>query len=997
MARLAGQLLAAGVLLLLGIASSVTGDPGCVDSSTTMFGAPWLASFTGVEQESTWKLAGALSGVTLYHDPATGCVAGLAARYGGGAPALLGQGAPLPAESLELGPDEVVVGVDYKITQCIAFLRLTTSTGRTVAVGDADLDVPLQVHGRARDCGSGDGGHRAARSAHDPSATPRQGNKPAAGAAVGFFKAHVEGPLQQLQVVWVRPCQGAPATVDDLVAPAAGAAAAAMELAAPVVLPGVPSDAHRIAQVKPDAAAAAVDAAAAAPVDAAAAAPVDAAAAAPVDAAAAAPVDAAAAAPVDAAAAAPVDAAAPAPVDAAAAAGGGVVVGTEARATAEPDAALPAPPAAEPVVTEVPPAAAAQPGATAQPEPATEPAAKAEPEPATEPAPNAAVDVTAAPVAAAEPALAAAPAPAAEATPAAAATPAPAPEAEPAATPAAAPAAAAGASGRPCSPGLACSGGLCPSSSCALGGMGREVDALDCSGTNLTPGPLVGGPGDACANLACKLDKPGCASKALLGSGIGGFCTGRVVAMGATAKLHPSGAAAVGHPCIATEGHKPEPGAAPPAGGDYDASGTYVARAWRACDCGFGGPAKPSPGWSVSLPGGGSVSDAGDAIALSLPAKNVSLLPSLAWGKALVNMTVAEALRDWIAAVNAKAVVPNLTLPTAKLAALAALVPGFKAPALLLPNISAPLLKARAARRGVPRGGSRGAACRVPANVSLRSFAIPAKALPGVVALLPNMSSLPHLVRDAADADAGKAAPLSLEGVSLPSLSELVRRFVPQQAHAAADAPPPPPAPAHGASLSWAVPDLPTVVSKWVSGLAARASLPKLELAGDAEAKLRALLPGLPKLPAIVMTNITAQFFSRPAPDGAAAAAAPQALVIPDSLLQQAAAVLKKVPALPTVLAPDGAAPSLKLPSLQAVSVPDFKAQAAALADKLSSRFGKGSDNDDDDAKDAPTAARLAGTTLSGGDPMVAAVGQVRGETVDVHFVFGDADEPTSA
>lgn len=43
-------------------------------------------------------------------------------------------------------------------------------------------------------------------------------------------------------------------------------------------------------------------------------------------------------------------------------------------------------------------------------------------------------------------------------------------------------------------------------------------------------------------------DKPNCTSVGMLG--VGGFCTGKVVSMGNTAKLHPTGQSFLGYPCI---------------------------------------------------------------------------------------------------------------------------------------------------------------------------------------------------------------------------------------------------------------------------------------------------------------------------------------------------------------------------------------------------------------------------------------------------------------
>lgn len=99
-----------------------------------------------------------------------------------------------------------------------------------------------------------------------------------------------------------------------------------------------------------------------------------------------------------------------------------------------------------------------------------------------------------------------------------------------------------------------CSKGRCPTSSCALSGMGSAVPLLFCYGSNTMPNVLLDATvGNPCAYLACKLDTPGCASLGLLG--VGGFCTGRIVAAtGNDAKLSTVGRAHLGAPCIAHTG-----------------------------------------------------------------------------------------------------------------------------------------------------------------------------------------------------------------------------------------------------------------------------------------------------------------------------------------------------------------------------------------------------------------------------------------------------------
>lgn len=99
-----------------------------------------------------------------------------------------------------------------------------------------------------------------------------------------------------------------------------------------------------------------------------------------------------------------------------------------------------------------------------------------------------------------------------------------------------------------CLPNSNCADGVCSSSSCALNGMGKDVPALMCFGTNIVPNPILEKLIDSpCTNLACKLDKPGCSTG---DPGKNGFCTGKVVTMGNTAKVHELGKLFLGYPCV---------------------------------------------------------------------------------------------------------------------------------------------------------------------------------------------------------------------------------------------------------------------------------------------------------------------------------------------------------------------------------------------------------------------------------------------------------------
>jgi hypothetical protein len=270
--------------------------------------------------------------------------------------------------------------------------------------------------------------------------------------------------------------------------------------------------------------------------------------------------------------------------------------------------------------------------------------------------------------------------------------------------------------------GLLCSDGACATSSCALGGMGKDVATMMCFGTNMLPNPLLAvTTGNPCAHLACKLDRPNCTSS---GIGWAGFCTGRVTATSSSAKLHPSGKVFLGHPCIEHKG--PMLNLMPLA--DYSARGIYAAKAWKVCDCIRG------PGLKA------------DSIAVSLPRLQGGLPFST---KPLREMLLPDVLAQWVAGVQAGVSVPLVSIGKAQADALRSLMPNITLPSLVVPKISRPLL-------------------RLPTNFSLPLFVLPfgggdgddadARGFEKLMAVLPNITSLPTLLMP--DWDQLKALPM---------------------------------------------------------------------------------------------------------------------------------------------------------------------------------------------------------------------------------------------
>jgi hypothetical protein len=181
---------------------------------------------------------------------------------------------------------------------------------------------------------------------------------------------------------------------------------------------------------------------------------------------------------------------------------------------------------------------------------------------------------------------------------------------------------------RSCAP-SGCPDGMCATTSCLIGGMGREVAGGDCTGLLVTREAQ-----HVCANLACALDVPGCVSPGALG--FGGFCSGRVVALGEAPVLHAAAAVLLGLPCIETKWLR-SPGMADIAAlAAADAgAGAYVKGAWKVCGC--AGAAAVSAVVSAAtkaaadvpfnagsdLPDGGSSSS--KQVTLTLPALDVPM------------------------------------------------------------------------------------------------------------------------------------------------------------------------------------------------------------------------------------------------------------------------------------------------------------------------------------------------------------------------------------
>uniref|UniRef100_A0A383V765 Uncharacterized protein n=1 Tax=Tetradesmus obliquus TaxID=3088 RepID=A0A383V765_TETOB len=827
---------ALAAVLLLGVVQSAIGAPDCVDSSTQFFGAPWHASLVDAEQESDYKLWGPLAGAGLLYNKEARCVQAVQGTYGPEVPstATLGlkasgssSGAVLKKE-LSLAAGEVFDYVEYKADSCIRFLQLTTNKGRSLAVGDAAAELSLQSHRPAPGAFLGFfkatlAPEDAASAAAAAAPVPTEGSTPLLG----------KGALKQLQLVWVRDCAtvGANAEPADPVAPA---------LPAPNTLEQQP-ELH-------------------------------------------------------------------VPADVPAAAPGAAAADTDALSPTWGDHG-----SDEELVTAAEPDHEHSPDAEHTADPA---AGKAEP--AGPQVTQFGRDGSALRAATTGPAS--------------------------------------------CSAkqaiGFNEKDGAVPTASCTLSGLGKEVPLLSCFGTNLLPTAAAGAAESLspCANLACKLAKEGCESSGAFG--VGSFCTGKVVSMGATAKLHALGTSYLGYPCIELKDIKAgllagaaAAAAAGPAG-DYSAKGAFVAKSWKVCDCAAGGvtaqasqdksgnitiklPEVPLPRVTIttfpvdikppnftlpafspkalnfSLPASLAAlakianftaldldfsdlnftlpslptlqfSNASATLGSHLPVALLASLPAgLRFDKPVVNMTLPEVVAQWLAAAVAKATLPRIVVPAETVAQLQGLIPGFKAPSVVMPTLLSALLS------------------KVPSSIELPSFSVPGKALPGVSLLLPNLTSLPSIVLPADMPKEVRLPPvLTMQQVGLPSLQTLARHVV--------DSLP-------SVEVSFNVPD---ILAQWVAGVAQGSPLQQLNMSDAGHEQLKALLPDMPdKGPALLLLNISSPFLAKPVVKELINL---PTVVIPDSLIKNVTALLPALTSLPSILLS-------KLPTGNLTMLPEVK------------------------------------------------------------------------
>jgi hypothetical protein len=423
---------------------------------------------------------------------------------------------------------------------------------------------------------------------------------------------------------------------------------------------------------------------------------------------------------------------------------------------------------------------------------------------------------------------------------------------------------------------LCSSDGRCVTSSCSMNGLGADVPNMVCSGTTMRlPFLSAGVAVSPCTFLGCRLDVGSCTSTGLMG--VGGFCTGRVVATGTAELLHPQGRQWLGYPCVE---HRPAPSIIAGVLGNEQqqqqtfASSGLVAKAWKVCDCvrtatmrsslailmpngtitsfRFGRPAD-STGRGGSLKGG-SPSNKQQQKDTNKQQQAVVAVPLMP----VYDMELKDVMTQWLAAKAGNAALPSTSISADLAEDLQELLPGFTTPSLIIANTSAPLM----AR---PEWLAKGALV----------FVLPNAALPPLRGLLPDLTSLPTLAlppnMTSAQAEAAlkvPKAPLQVADLtiaSLPSVASklglpLFLQLTPStnttRLDLKSDIGP------HLVPLEHM--HIGNAVVQWATAVSRKEPLPKLVLNNKTQlAQLQAKVPGL-VTPSIIVPNISHALLYKP-------------------------------------------------------------------------------------------------------------------------------------
>jgi hypothetical protein len=440
-----------------------------------------------------------------------------------------------------------------------------------------------------------------------------------------------------------------------------------------------------------------------------------------------------------------------------------------------------------------------------------------------------------------------------------------------------------------------CKDGKCATSSCSLAGLGADVPNLMCYGTNMRL-PFLNSGLDVspCSFLACKLDTASCTSSGLMG--VGGFCTGKVVSMGAAAMLHPQGKQWLGYPCVE---HKSS-GLGLRAGmlGEMTSAEDMVAKSWKVCDCVKKAPLRNS--LAMMLPngtitsyifgkssssssggGGGGGQQQQQQQQKQEPTVAVPLMP-------VYEMGIKDVVTQWLAAKAGNAALPTAAISTQLAADLKQLVPGFMTPSLLIANTSEGLMTRPEWMSEVP------------------VFVLPNSALSALKAVLPDLTALPTLAlgpnMTTADATALLEMPQHLlvsditvdvlpalaSKLGLPTFLKLNPSTSTNKVDSRSDVGP------HLVPLDQM--HIGNAVVQWATAVSRKAPLPTLVLKTKEDlARLQAKVPGL-VTPSVVVPNISYALMFKPQET------ALPLFVLPSELSAEVMAVLPDVTSLPSYL-----------------------------------------------------------------------------------------------
>jgi len=433
-----------------------------------------------------------------------------------------------------------------------------------------------------------------------------------------------------------------------------------------------------------------------------------------------------------------------------------------------------------------------------------------------------------------------------------------------------------------------CKDGKCSTSSCLLAGIGSEVPNMMCHGANMRLPFLSSGVDmSPCSFLGCKLDLESCTSSGVMG--VGGYCTGRVVAMAAPAMLHPQGKQWLGYPCI--EHRSASASFRASMLGEMTSSTEHITKAWKVCDCVKRTPLRNS--LAIMMPNGTITSyvfgDRNNVGVSSGSSKQQQQQPTVAVPLMPVyDMGIKDVVTQWLAAHAGNAGLPQAVVSAQLAADLKQLVPGFMTPSIMIANTSAALLSQPDWMDEVP------------------VFVLPDSALNALKTLLPDLTSLPTLAL-APDMSTTEAATLLelpeklvVSDITVDALPALAAKlglptFLKLNPSTSTSRPDQKPdAGPHLVPLNQM--HIGNVVVQWATAVSRKSPLPRLVLAGKPQLeKLQAKVPGL-VTPSIIVPNISHPLLfkaqSQPLP----------LYVLPSELTAEVMSVFPDITSLPSFL-----------------------------------------------------------------------------------------------